>query len=229
MKKLLDIGCGSGTLSNLSYYNKLRNEYTIFGIDFIKKNIQSISKKFPEGNFSVGDAERIKYRKDTFDFILMRHVLEHVYELDNVLKQVNRILKKNGRLLIAVPHPFMESIQKNNIIGYYQSGHHHERVFTEKELTKILKKHKFKIVKISSKKWPLFVLGVALSFSSKFTKKIKMENQTGVFTIGEKSKSKTQHGKYEKVTYKVFEYLDIYLSVMNKIIPFEIEVEAIKK
>jgi ubiquinone/menaquinone biosynthesis C-methylase UbiE len=229
MKKLLDIGCGSGTLSNLSYYNKFKSEYKIFGIDFIKKNILTISRKFPEGTFSIGDAQKIKYSKDSFDLILMRHVLEHVHDTDNVLEKVNRILKKNGKLLIAVPHPFMEKIQQSNIIGYYQSGHHHERIFTEKELAKLLKKHKFKIIKISNKKWPLFVLGVTLSFVSRFTKKISMENQTGVFTVGGKSKSKKQHGKYEKFTYKVFEYLDTSFSFMNKLIPFEIEVEAVKK
>ncbi len=32
MKKLLDVGCGSGGYINLSYYKELEKEYRIYGI-----------------------------------------------------------------------------------------------------------------------------------------------------------------------------------------------------
>ena len=44
------------------------------------------------------------FKKDEFDYIYCSHVLEHVGDLFRVLRELERIVKKNGVLHIRVPH-----------------------------------------------------------------------------------------------------------------------------
>ena len=129
MKKLLDVGCGSGGYINLSYYKKLEQDYKIYGIDFLKKNIHSIEKRYPGGFFRVGDIHNLPFKYNSFDAILARHVLEHVYDIEKTIREIKRVCKKNAEIFIAVPHPRFEHVMMHLVPHYMKKGHHHERNF----------------------------------------------------------------------------------------------------
>lgn len=44
------------------------------------------------------------FRNNTFDYILAKHVIEHMNDLPPVLRELYRIMKPNGILEIHVPH-----------------------------------------------------------------------------------------------------------------------------
>ncbi len=93
-KKILDIGCGSGTF--LSRMKNLGME--VAGIDpFIKKNI-------PELNIKKTTIQKAGFRENTFDVITMNNVLEHVSDPDNYFKHIQKILKPSGVAIIGVPN-----------------------------------------------------------------------------------------------------------------------------
>jgi len=52
------------------------------------------------------DLDRIPYpfKKDEFDYVYCSHILEHVTDLFKTLHEIERILKKKGKLHIRVPH-----------------------------------------------------------------------------------------------------------------------------
>ena len=51
----------------------------------------------------VCDGETYPFENETFDKIMLRCILEHVKKPLNILKECNRILKPNGKIVIEVP------------------------------------------------------------------------------------------------------------------------------
>lgn len=93
--RILDIGCGKGALI-CSLFNLGFERIT--GVDkFIKEEIDHgfgvkvLKKSLPELETNV------------YDLLIMHHVLEHVDDQIEELTQCNRLLKKNGVLLITIP------------------------------------------------------------------------------------------------------------------------------
>ena len=91
--KILDVGCGSGDILYEFHKHGFKN---LSGIDpmLIKKNLPN----------------RIKFQRATvfdinerFDFIMLNHTFEHIWEQDRTLRKINEILKENGTLMIRIP------------------------------------------------------------------------------------------------------------------------------
>ncbi len=93
--KVLEIGCGSGNIL------KLINSKNIYGLDISPKMIEICKKTIPNGNFIAGDAENLPYEDNFFDKVIISEVLYYLPDLEKALKEVNRVLKKNGLLLIT--------------------------------------------------------------------------------------------------------------------------------
>lgn len=227
MKKLLDVGCGSGGYINLSCYKELEKEYKIYGIDFLEENIISIKKRYPQGSFKFGDAHAIPFPEKSFDAVLARHVLEHVYDIKKTIKEIKRICKNNAEIFIAVPHPRFEHVMMHIIPHYLKKGHHHERIFNKDEFCKMLVQEGFKIEKITNDKWPIFILDLFFGFFASISKKVRMQDQTGIFVVGENDY--TQKNKLDffyQYLYLLINAFNNLLPFMNIIIPFEINVQA---
>jgi len=227
MKKLLDVGCGSGGYINLSYYKKLEQEYKIYGIDFLKKNIRSIEKRYPQGSFKLGDVHVIPFPDKSFDAVLARHVLEHVYDIKKTIKEIKRICKKNAEVFIAIPHPRFEHVMMHIVPHYMKKRHHHERIFNRDEFIKMLAREGFRIEKITNDKWPIFVLDLFFGLLARISKKVKMQEQTGIFIVGENDY--TQKNKLDflyRYFYLLINVFNNLFPFMNRIIPFEIKLQA---
>ncbi len=230
MKKLLDIGCGPGTISNISYYEKMKNTHTIYGIDFIKQHVQIMKNRFPQGTFIEGNAEKIPFSNKYFDTIIIRHVLEHVDNPQKVISEIKRVCKKDAKIFIAVPHEKLEKIMNVLTPHYMEKGHHHQRVFTPNMLENMLKKNRFDVVKSSTEKWPLFITTVLLALLSRFTKTVAMQEQSGVFMIKKTNylKEKKFYWLYTNI-WNTFELFNKLFFFLNFVIPFEHEVIAKKR
>lgn len=98
--RLLDVGCGSGTLLGLLK----KDGFDVVGFDASRQAAAMASAesgvkvltgaKLHDGNF--GDS--------AFDVITLFHVMEHVSEPRDVLAEVRRILHAQGRIVVQVPN-----------------------------------------------------------------------------------------------------------------------------
>lgn len=226
MKKLLDIGCGPGTINNIGTYISYEQECKIYGIDLLKKNIDAIQKRYPSGQFQIANGERIPFPESMFDFILVKHVLEHTENVNKMLQEIKRVGKKKAQILIALPHTKMEHFLDKIIPRYLGKSHHHQRVFDKKEIIELLEANGFMVVSVAPKKWLMFVIITTFAVLSSLSKNVNMEEQSGVFHVGKKNylKNKVLYPFYLLI-YKFIMLMDII--PLSFFIPFELEIKAI--
>lgn len=96
----LDVGCASGFM--ISEIAKSYPQASYFGIDVYDKAIASAKKSYPKIKFEVASADKLPYRKDFFDLITFYETIEHVEDPTGCLKEVKRVLKKNGTLILTM-------------------------------------------------------------------------------------------------------------------------------
>lgn len=91
---LLDFGCG--TKPYKSFFKNVNN-YT--GVDY---KIEGREEQQKEVDVFY-DGKRIPFENDTFDSVLCTEVLEHVFNIEEVLSELHRVLKNNGKAIITTP------------------------------------------------------------------------------------------------------------------------------
>ena len=74
------------------------------GLDISEKCIEIAKERFPEIRFEIGDFTKMKYEDNYFDGLVSYYSIidTPVQYLDKVLKEFNRVLKKDGYLLLVV-------------------------------------------------------------------------------------------------------------------------------
>lgn len=110
--KLLDIGCGTGILS--PYFSNA--DY--IGIDIDQKLIDFAKKRYPDRTFLTMGGEHNTLPDSSFDFILVVGVIHHLNNTvaSALLKQAQRVLRKNGTVLIIEAIPPIDSF---NMFGRF--------------------------------------------------------------------------------------------------------------
>ena len=88
---------GNFFLNKKSFFNffKLKNKNILYFSD-IKKN-------FKKKNYFYFNLEKKNNLKKKFDNIIIYNVLEHVYDVENGIEEIKKILKNNGRIIISTP------------------------------------------------------------------------------------------------------------------------------
>ena len=126
--KILDVGCGPGEMiKDLAKHN-----WKIYGVDIAKEMVEIASERInPEllnkGQVVIGegDIENLQFEDDLFDVIICSGVIEYLKDDILWLKEISRVLKTNGYLIINITNkysvrkwttPFVEFIKsKKNI------------------------------------------------------------------------------------------------------------------
>ena len=158
----LDVGCGWGWA--IKYFRDIGIE--MHGFD-VTHNILKDSISFcGTENLLIADGEKIPYKKDTFDLVFSWHVIEHVPYPQIFLKEIKRVLKDNGLLVIGVPNdhaldilpfrPFRYLLNKKinktqkiiKLMTYHDIGH--VREYTKKEIKDELIDAGFEVLQINS-------------------------------------------------------------------------------
>ena len=97
-KKLLDYGCGTG---HFLHYCKSKG----WDVSGIEPDPDARGYGIREFGLQISDIESINsLPENSFDLICSWHVFEHVYEAEELIRSFHRILKENGRLVLAVPN-----------------------------------------------------------------------------------------------------------------------------
>lgn len=97
---ILDVGCASGTFTNK--VSSLFPQAKITGIDVHQSAIKYGQIKYPHINFILADAHRIPFKDSSLDLVICYETIEHLNKPLEALKEMRRVLKKDGTALIAM-------------------------------------------------------------------------------------------------------------------------------
>lgn len=166
-KRVLDLGCGRG------FRTKTLKRFEVFGIDVSRNNIEIAKSRYPNINFFVMQAEKLKFRSDYFNQIYAIDVLEHVSDLEKTLSEIKRVLKNNSELIVEIPY-FRSESWLTTLRPNYPSEIGHKRIFKYLELEKVLKKNSFSLIK---KKPKHFIQNLELYITLRLAKKSSSQLQ----------------------------------------------------
>jgi ubiquinone/menaquinone biosynthesis C-methylase UbiE len=96
--KLLDVGCGTGNI----LCKLVNGKRELFGIDLSENMVRECSKRMgSHADIKIADAEHIPYKDNFFDVLICNASFHHYPHPEEVLKEMKRVLKNGGRLLIG--------------------------------------------------------------------------------------------------------------------------------
>ena len=118
--KILDVGCGLGSFEqNLPTLN-------IIGLD-ISREILEKARKRSDKIFVQGNAEKLQFKDFTFDAVFTVTTLEFLDDYQNAIKEIARVTKPNGKILVMLLNPkskyFKKEIKKPG--DYFKRIKHH--------------------------------------------------------------------------------------------------------
>jgi 2-polyprenyl-3-methyl-5-hydroxy-6-metoxy-1,4-benzoquinol methylase len=138
--KIIDVGCNDG-----SFLNFLKNKgYTnLSGVEPTSDawKIASLSGLNVVNEFLTESLANSEFLSESYDLITTRQVLEHIIDLDDFIRSLKYLLKKDGTLVIEIPDS-----ELNLDFLDYALWEEHVNYFTLSTVTNLLKKHGFIII-----------------------------------------------------------------------------------
>ena len=145
--KLLDVGCGTGRhLLELS-----RFPGTFIGLDLAREDLRKTQYMFQltarqrpivaDVDLMQGDGGRLPFDVGLFDYVLCTETLEHVRDDQAVLRELVRVLRQGGLLVISVPDEYSERLLWRLSPRYRSTPGGHVRVYRRKEIGRLLQEN----------------------------------------------------------------------------------------
>lgn len=115
--RILDLGCGDGRA--IDWIRKICPDAKYTGLD-ISDSPEVRSRTRHDAEFVTYDGTNIPFDDGHFDMVFSKQVFEHVRHPDQVLNDVNRVLKPGGLLVASLS--FLEPYHSFSIFGYSPFG-----------------------------------------------------------------------------------------------------------
>lgn len=98
---VLEIGCGGGGLMGL-----LRERgASVVGVDTLDVALRLAHQRLGSSSLiQIAQDGKLPFCDNAFDAIIAQHVIEHLLDLDAMLKEWHRLLKAQGHLALATPN-----------------------------------------------------------------------------------------------------------------------------
>lgn len=98
--RVLDIGCGDGTVAA---YLKQTIGVDIVGVDI---SMEAVIKARNKGLTikHISAEEKLPFSDNSFDVVFWGDNIEHLFNPDFTAKEIKRVLKSNGRLILSTPN-----------------------------------------------------------------------------------------------------------------------------
>ena len=143
-KNHLDFGCSAGT-----FIGCLNEKKKSIGVDISIEQINYAKKKYKrkKHNFFFSKLP-LPFRDESFDVVTFLEVIEHCDDIQNniIIKEIYRLLKPNGILIITTPNysslwPLLEKII--SFVGSIDYTKQHINKFNKKKLNNFLRLNNF--------------------------------------------------------------------------------------
>jgi SAM-dependent methyltransferase len=141
-KKILDFGCGPATF-----------RFYFEGRDYVGFDIMDMgyaAKSTRQAQLLVADGTKTPFKDESFDFVFLNAVLEHIEDNRSAAAEAARVLKKGKLCMVIVPTKLSIIYDEIPFIPLRLVGlhGHADHYFSRKELVGLLEDSGFKIEKM---------------------------------------------------------------------------------
>ncbi len=162
-ERILEVGCGNGYY--LSLLNRLDLDLDLTGIDIDKPALIDAAKFIGDKSVKLilADGSKIPFLNNSFDKVVMSEVIEHVDNEEVVLKEVFRVLQKDGILSLTtcnIDYPFfwdplnwiLQHFFNTHIKSGFWAGiwNQHSRLYKKNYIEKLVSRMGFEIDNVES-------------------------------------------------------------------------------
>lgn len=147
---VLEVGASFG---KYLYDLKQFGGFQVMGIEISSKMCKEGKKRYNIPYFK-GDLLDFHCPSETFDVVVMNHVIEHLYEPDKTLTKIFKILAPRGLFLIKTPN--VASSERSFFRKYWMpfEAPRHTVLFSGENIKVVLEKYGFKVISIAYEKTP---------------------------------------------------------------------------
>ena len=170
--KILDLGCGGGLLCEAM----TKSGADVIGIDASLKTIEIAKQHAREQNLNIEyintDIESFD-NKEKFDAIVCFELIEHVPDPNELIKEIRRLIKPNGKLFLSTINRNLFSFMFAKVFAEYlfniipRGTHTYEKFIKPSEIRQLLENNNLSISDMQGLKFNPFLNTIKLSSFSK--------------------------------------------------------------
>lgn len=162
--RILEIGCANE--ESVNFLRKAFPNSEIYGTEYVDwKGKFKKYKELKSLTFVNLNKDNLPFEKNFFDLVACNQVLEHIYEVDRALDEINRVLKGTGYFISGMPNLAAMHERISLLFGFNPTTWHTSKIqlglnypkptenrthcngFTIRGLKKLLIYHNFKPIK----------------------------------------------------------------------------------
>ncbi len=210
--RVLDVGCGGGPYANL-----ICKENEVYALDecpirLLLDEDNALSKGY--NLLCIGDGLQLPFADSFFDIVVCTEVLEHTLETRAFVKELYRVLKTNGKIIISVPN--LVSLSNRSGILFGKGLHFNLLWFKDRCFYKLtpwpmgIPEFKYDFDGIRYPEQPLHIRFFTFESLRNFLKQIdfKVEKEIGIGFVSD---------RFDKFFSKIFKnYADDLLVIASK-------------
>jgi SAM-dependent methyltransferase len=136
--KFLDVGCGTGRFM----FDAKRKGWECYGVE-VSQDAAKLGQQEFDLNIFNGTLLEASFPSESFDYIRLNHSLEHIYNPNETIDEIYRLLKPKGKLLIGVPNIDGLNARIFGEYWWYLCPPVHTFNYSTNTLAKMLEKHRF--------------------------------------------------------------------------------------
>lgn len=123
---VLDVGCGEG----LGAAFLAGRAAHVVAVDIHPEVIEHARRRYrlPNLEFRTGDAMRPPFHDSTFDIVCAFEIIEHVEDDRAFLREIRRILRHSGVLILSTPNRLVSEVQHGRIYPFHRREYYYSEL-----------------------------------------------------------------------------------------------------